>query len=129
MKDNPRDFEANPILKYSFEFSLLVVAYCRQLTLQRDFAIANQFIRCGTAIGANMWEAQSPESKADFCPQMQNSRERSGRIGILDFDLPNRSRFPARRGPFGKNYRDQAHPGSYHQYRQEKTPNLLSSFL
>ena len=66
MKDNPYDFESNPILKHSFEFALMAVAYCRELEAQRDFAIANQLTRCGTSIGANMWEAQSPESKADF---------------------------------------------------------------
>lgn len=37
---------------------------------QRRFAISNQLIRSGTSIGANVREAQSSHSRADFAAKM-----------------------------------------------------------
>ncbi|MEO7311916.1 MAG: four helix bundle protein [Chitinophagaceae bacterium] len=59
-------FENNPILKLTLEFSLSVVEYCDLLQAERKFTISNQLFRCGTSIGANSFEAQNAESKADF---------------------------------------------------------------
>ncbi len=36
------------------------------LSGQRRYVLANQLLRAGTAVGALMEEAQSPESRADF---------------------------------------------------------------
>jgi four helix bundle protein len=58
--------ENNPLLKLSIEFSLGIVTYCDMLMANKKFAIANQLLRSGTAIGANAMEAQNPESRADF---------------------------------------------------------------
>lgn len=58
--------ESNPLLKLSIEFSLGIVTYCDMLMANKKFAIANQLLRSGTAIGANAMEAQNPESRADF---------------------------------------------------------------
>lgn len=58
--------ENNPLLKLSIEFSISIVEYCELLYKEKKFALANQLIRSGTAIGANSMEAQNPESKADF---------------------------------------------------------------
>ena len=58
--------EKNPLLKLSFEFSLLILQYCDILDQQRKYAISKQLIRSGTSIGANSMEAQNAESKADF---------------------------------------------------------------
>lgn len=58
--------EKNPLLKLSFEFSLLILQYCDLLDQQRKYAISKQLIRSGTSIGANSMEAQNAESKADF---------------------------------------------------------------
>lgn len=58
--------EANPILKLTIEFSLLITEYCDALQSLRKFTVANQLIRSGTSIGANCFEAQNAESKADF---------------------------------------------------------------
>jgi len=58
--------EHNPILKMSFEFSLEVIEYCELLESRRKFVIANQLLKCGTSIGANVWEAQNAESRNDF---------------------------------------------------------------
>ena len=56
----------NPILKLTFDFSILVVLYCELLEEKRKFVIANQLLKSGTSIGANCREAQNAESKADF---------------------------------------------------------------
>ena|ERR1700754_1297887 len=64
-------FEKNPILKLSFEFSLMVVDYCEKLEGMRRFVIANQLLKCGTSICANAMEAQNAESKADFIHKMK----------------------------------------------------------
>jgi len=58
--------DKNPILKMSFEFALEVIDYCELLESRRRFVVANQLLKCGTSIGANVWEAQNAESKNDF---------------------------------------------------------------
>lgn len=59
-------FDKNPLLKLSFDFSLLVIDYCEVLETQKKFVIARQLLKSGTSIGANSMEAQNAESKADF---------------------------------------------------------------
>jgi four helix bundle protein len=58
--------ENNPLIKLSIEFSIDIIHYCDRLLADKKFALANQLLRSGTAIGANSMEAQNPESKADF---------------------------------------------------------------
>ncbi|MFD0993933.1 four helix bundle protein [Tenacibaculum geojense] len=64
-------YQSNPILKETFEFSLMIVKYSEKLEEKRKFAIAKQIIRSGTSIGANVKEAQNAESKADFIHKMK----------------------------------------------------------
>ena len=61
----------NPILDHSFQFALDIVAFTHSLEEQRKFALANQLFRSGTSIGANVREAQSPESKNDFLHKLK----------------------------------------------------------
>ncbi len=56
----------NLIINLTFQFSLSIIRYTELLEGKRKFAIANQLLRSGTSIGANVREAQNPESKADF---------------------------------------------------------------
>ncbi len=58
--------ENNPILKLTFDFSLMVIEYAENLEAQKKFVIAKQLLKSGTSIGANAMEAQNPESKPDF---------------------------------------------------------------
>lgn len=56
------------IRERAFAFSVALIKFCRQLD-QDDFAIrtlSRQLLRAGTAIGANLEEAQSGETRADF---------------------------------------------------------------
>lgn len=56
----------NLIVSKSIEFSIQIVQYCEQLEREKKFVIANQLLRSGTSIGANVWEAQNAESVSDF---------------------------------------------------------------
>ena len=56
----------NIILKKTIEFSLSIIEYCELLQIQKKFVIAQQLLKSGTSIGANVHEAQNAESKIDF---------------------------------------------------------------
>jgi four helix bundle protein len=64
-------FEKNPILKLSFDFSLMVIAYCERLEPEKKYIISRQLLKSGTSIGANAMEAQNAESKVDFIHKMK----------------------------------------------------------
>ena len=64
-------FDKNPVLKLSFDFSLMVIEYCEQLENYKKFVIARQLLRSGTSICANAMESQNAESKADFIHKMR----------------------------------------------------------
>jgi four helix bundle protein len=63
----------NVIVKLSFDFSLLIINKTEELEEKRKYVIANQLLKSGTSIGANIWEAQNAESKADFIHKMKIS--------------------------------------------------------
>ena len=56
----------NRIVDLSFEFALKIISFTEELERLKKYAIANQLLRSGTSIGANIREAQNCESKADF---------------------------------------------------------------
>lgn len=56
----------NLIVDLTFNFSLKVIQFTEELEAKRKFNMANQLFRSGTAIGANVREAQGAESKSDF---------------------------------------------------------------
>ena len=60
------DKKENVILTKTIAFSLLIIDFCESLEKQRKFVIANQLLKAGTSIGANIHEAQNAESRADF---------------------------------------------------------------
>ena len=64
-------FEKNPILKLTFDFSLMIINYCEQLDTQKKYIISRQLLKSGTSIGANAMEAQNAESKPDFIHKMK----------------------------------------------------------
>jgi four helix bundle protein len=61
----------NLIVKLTFQFALKIIELVEILEESRKYAIANQLIKSGTSIGANVKEAQSPESKDDFVHKMK----------------------------------------------------------
>ena len=71
-------FDNNPILKLSFDFSLLIIVYCESIELNKKYVLARQLLRSGTSIGANAMEAQNAESKADFIHKMKIAAKEAG---------------------------------------------------
>jgi len=65
---NDRD---NVIVNKTIEFSLAMINYCEVLEQKKKFVIAKQLLRSATSIGANVFEAQNAESKADFIHKMK----------------------------------------------------------
>lgn len=61
----------NEILDISFEFALLIIEYTEVLEGLRKYVIAKQLLKSGTSIGANINEAQSAESRADFIHKLK----------------------------------------------------------
>lgn len=59
-------YKDNVILLKSFDFAKKIVGYAEELEGKRKFVVANQVLKSGTSIGANIKEAQNAESKADF---------------------------------------------------------------
>ena len=55
----------------TFQLSLDVVMFVEMLEANRKYAVANQLIRSGTSIGANVREAQNAESRADFIHKLK----------------------------------------------------------
>jgi four helix bundle protein len=61
----------NPILKHSFNFAIEILKLTDDLQEKRKFTIANQLSKSDTSIGANIYESQSAESKADFIHKLK----------------------------------------------------------
>jgi four helix bundle protein len=66
-----RNYKDNAIVKMSFEFALEVVAFAEVLRNEKRFAFSDQLLRAGCSIGANVKEAQSAESRADFIHKLK----------------------------------------------------------
>lgn len=64
-------YKDNLVLVKSFEFAKNVVLYTEKLEELKKFVVANQLLKAGTSIGANIKEAQNAESKADFIHKMK----------------------------------------------------------
>lgn len=63
--------ENNLIMKMTFQFALDIVELADVLQEKRKFVVADQLLRSGCSIGANVKEAQNAESKADFIHKMK----------------------------------------------------------
>lgn len=58
MKDGPTE---NLILKLTLEFAIEIILYAEKLESERKYVLANQILKSGTSIGANIREAQNAE--------------------------------------------------------------------
>jgi four helix bundle protein len=66
-----RNYKNNVIVQRSFDFALAIIEFSEVLQENKKFVLANQVLRSGCSIGANIKEAQSAESKADFIHKMK----------------------------------------------------------
>ncbi|HSZ32959.1 MAG TPA: four helix bundle protein [Puia sp.] len=52
---------------YSFKFAIAIVKLYRNLTeVKKEYILSKQLLKCGTAVGAMIREAQNAESRNDF---------------------------------------------------------------
>ena len=70
----------NRIVDLTFGFSLKTIEYVELLEEKRKFVIANQLLKSGTSIGANIREAQYCESKVDFIHKFKMAAKESEEI-------------------------------------------------
>ena len=63
----------NPIIVLTFQFSIKIIGYVETLEKSRKYIIARQLLKSGTSIGANVWEAQHAESRADFIHKIKTA--------------------------------------------------------
>ena len=61
----------NEVLELSIDFALNIITLSEILESKRKFVISNQLLKSGTSIGANIFEAQSAESRADFIHKLK----------------------------------------------------------
>ena len=61
-----RNDKDNLVVRKTFDFALDIIDYSEQLRSLQKFEMSSQLFKSGTSIGANTWEAQNAESKADF---------------------------------------------------------------
>ena len=75
--------ERNIILEKSIQFSLDIIKYVEVLEQNKKYVIANQLLKSGTSIGANLHEAQQSESKKRLYSQIEDSIKGNRRNQIL----------------------------------------------
>jgi four helix bundle protein len=84
MGEQPRD-----IVERTFQFALGIVTFCKECERRNAAArtLARQLLRSGTSIGANVEEAQSGQSRADFINKysiaLKEARESSYWLRLL----------------------------------------------
>jgi len=66
-----RNDKENLIVNKTIDFSVNLIKFCELLETNRKHVVARQLLRAGTSIGANVFEAQNAESKADFIHKMK----------------------------------------------------------
>ena len=61
----------NPVAEKSFQFAIRIVNLYRYLSSERkEYVLSKQLLRSGTSIGANVAEAQEPQSQNDFIAKL-----------------------------------------------------------
>lgn len=66
-----QEMENNQIQQLSISFALKLLDLVEELEKARKFVFADQMLRAGTSIGANVHESQNAESLSDFIHKMK----------------------------------------------------------
>lgn len=61
----------NVVVEKAIVFSVELIKFCELLDEQKKYVVSKQLLRSGTSIGANIFEAQHAESRADFIHKMK----------------------------------------------------------
>ena len=62
--------KSSVVKEKSYAFALRIIALAKWLRVQKEFELAGQILRSGTAIGSNVEEALAGVSRADFIAKM-----------------------------------------------------------
>lgn len=66
------EIKDNVIVEKSFDFAKRIVGLRKSLIAnENEYVLSNQILKSGTSIGANVFEAQSAQSNADFLSKMK----------------------------------------------------------
>ena len=75
---NMKELKENPLASKSYDFALKVVFIYQELVgKKKEYVLSKQLLRAGTAIGANVAEANGAISKADFSSKISISYKES----------------------------------------------------
>lgn len=61
----------NPLKTKSLQFAVDIIEFTTALNEMRQYVVAKQLTKSGTSIGANIYEAQTPESRNDFVHKLK----------------------------------------------------------
>ena len=70
MRNEELGMKENVIKDKTFKFSISIIFLYKELKNKNEFVISKQLLRSATSIGANVKEAQSGQSRADFLSKM-----------------------------------------------------------
>lgn len=68
----------NPLKEQSFDFASEIFRFCKKLRELKEYEVANQLLRSGTSIGANIEEAIRAHTKKDFAAKISISHKEAG---------------------------------------------------
>jgi four helix bundle protein len=80
----------NQVVQLSFTLAIDVVEFCALLEEKRKWALANQIMRAGISVGANI-RAQNAESKNDFIHKMKIAAKETEELEFY-FEICNASK-------------------------------------
>ena len=78
-----RNDKENLIVNLTFQFALNIIEFVEELEGARKCVIANQLLKSGTSIGANVREAQNAESKSDFIHKLKIAAKKQMKLNIF----------------------------------------------
>ena len=61
---------SGPLHKQSYHFALHAILFSKSLMKEKEYVLSKQFLRSATSVGANIEEAQQPQSRADFISKL-----------------------------------------------------------
>lgn len=71
----------NKLASLSMDFSEDIIKLVNNLKINHESLISNQIGRCGTSIGANIYEAQYAQSKRDFISKLEIALKEASETG------------------------------------------------
>ena len=89
-----QDIKKNIIVEKLVNFALQIIELAELLESKQKYVIANQLLKSGTSIGANVREAQNAESKADFIHKMKIAAKEADETEYWLFLFQNSKKYP-----------------------------------